>query len=212
MAKCGKVDYSKSMIYKLCCKDVNIKEIYVGSTTNLIKRKYLHKSNCYNKNIKNYNCYVYKFIRDNGGFKNWSMIMIENYSCEKKRELEKRERYFMELLNATLNTYKPFTTEEEKKEQLIECNKEWQEKNKKKILEKQKQYQDKNKDKIKEKKKEYYQNNKNELNEKKNQKFNCECGGKYTLSNRLVHLKTTKHLNYIRLYFNILRQNKTIIK
>ena len=52
MAKYDKVDYSKSMIYKLCCKDVNIKEIYVGSTTNLIKRKYQHKADCYNKNRK----------------------------------------------------------------------------------------------------------------------------------------------------------------
>ena len=102
------VNYGKSMIYKLVCNDVNISDCYVGSTTNFYRRKQEHKSNCCNVNSKIYNSYKYIFIRANGGFENWSMIIIENYSCENKRELEKKERYFMELLNATLNTKKSY--------------------------------------------------------------------------------------------------------
>ena len=190
MAKCGKVDYSKSLIYKLCCKNPEIKEIYVGSTTNFIKRKYQHKSDCYNKNRNHYNHYKYQFIRNNGGFDNWDMVLIENYPCDNKRELEKKERYFMELLNATLNTKKSYLSEEEKIEQQKECVKD---------------YRENNKDKIKEHKK-----NNNEKNKKK--KYNCVCGSNLRLADKKRHLSTTKHLNYIRLYFNILRQNKTIIK
>lgn len=35
--------------------------------------------------------------------------------------------------------------------------------------------------------------------EKMKEKFNCDCGGKYTLSGRLQHTKTFKHLNYLSL-------------
>ena len=44
------IDYSKTIIYKLCCKDINITDIYVGHTTNFIKRKNEHKSDCNNPN------------------------------------------------------------------------------------------------------------------------------------------------------------------
>ena len=174
------VNYTKSIIYKLCCKNPEIKQIYIGSTANEIrKRKNQHKSDCYNKNRESYNLYVYQFIRDNGGFQNWSIIIIENYPCENKRELEKKERYYIELLNATLNSINSYTTEEEKKEQY-------------------KDYQKKYKEKI---------------NEKiKKEKYTCICGSNIRLVEKKRHLKSKKHLNYIRLYFNKLRQNKTIIK
>ena len=213
MVKCDKVDYSKGLIYKLCCKNPEIKEIYVGSTTNLIKRKYYHKYDCNNVNSKAYNHYKYQFIRDNGGFKNWSMILIENYACENKRELEKRERYFMELLNSTLNSYTPFLTEEEKKEQKKEYDKEWIENNKQHYKDYQKEYYEKYKTEIKEYNKQHYKNNKETINEnRKKEKYNCVCGSNLRLADKKRHLKSTKHLDYIRIYFNILRQNKTIIK
>ena len=91
-----KVDYSKSLIYKLCCKDPLIEDIYIGSTTNMKVRKGQHKTHCNNKNDKRYNQNKYQFIRENGGFDNWDMIMIEEYSCNSKRELEKRERYWVD--------------------------------------------------------------------------------------------------------------------
>jgi len=198
MAKCGKVDYSKSLIYKLCCKDVNINEIYVGSTTNLIKRKYKHKYDCNNINSKSYNHYVYRFVRENGGFQNWSMIIIENYPCENKRELEKRERYWLEQLDATLNSIKPFTTEEEIKEQVKECKKKYYENNKEKQKEYQKNYQKNykeiNKDKIKEYNKLINEKNKKEI-------YNCVCGSNIKLVEKKRHLKSKKHLDYIKIIF-----------
>ena len=130
-------DYSKGIIYKLCCKDPLITEIYIGSTTNFIKRKHRHKWNCNNNTEKNkkYNLKVYKFIRNNGGFENWTMIMLEQYNCNNKKELESRERYCIELLKPTLNGQLPTRTKQE-----------WRLENKDKI----KQHNINNKDKIKE--------------------------------------------------------------
>ena len=75
----GKIDYSKTIIYKLCCKDVNITDEYVGGTTNFYGRKGNHKGKCNNSNTR-----VYKFIRENGGWDNWEMIEIEKYNAIEK--------------------------------------------------------------------------------------------------------------------------------
>ena len=110
-----KIDYSKSIIYKLCCKNPLITDIYIGSTTNFRNRKYNHKTSCNNNSQKNkkYNSNLYKFIRDNGGFENFDMIMIEEYSCENKKQLETRERYYIDLLKSKLNKNIPTRTLQE---------------------------------------------------------------------------------------------------
>ena len=64
-------DYSKSLIYKLECKDPNITEIYVGATTDFYTRKNLHKSACINKDGKfKHNTPLYCFMRLHGGWNN----------------------------------------------------------------------------------------------------------------------------------------------
>ena len=57
------IDYQKAKIYKLCCKDVDVIECYVGPTTNMTRRKYQHKNACNNESSKEYNRNVYRFIR-----------------------------------------------------------------------------------------------------------------------------------------------------
>ena len=102
------INYKKACIYEIICKDVNITEGYVGSTTNLVKRRYEHKSSCNNENCKQYNRYVYQFIRDNGGFENWDVVLIEQViDCKDKEHLHKRERFYIESLKAELNKYIP---------------------------------------------------------------------------------------------------------
>jgi hypothetical protein len=216
------VNYHNSIIYKICCKDVNIKKIYVGSTANALRvRKSKHKSSCNNENNKNYNLYVYQFIRQNGGFDNWSMIEIEKYKCENKQELHKRERFYIEELNAELNKVIPNRSLEEwykdNKETILEKNKEYRIDNKEKIAEINKQYYENNKETITEYKKEYYEknketilekvkkyqkkyrnDNKETITQKQKQKFKCGCGGKYTLQNKAGHLKTKRHQTYLQ--------------
>ena len=37
------VNYNQSIIYKICCNDTDVEDIYVGSTTNYYRRKQEHK-------------------------------------------------------------------------------------------------------------------------------------------------------------------------
>lgn len=106
--------YDNSIIYKIVCNDPTIKDVYVGSTININKRIILHKSECTNPNTTGYNSPVYKFIRSNGGWENWRLIIIELFECDNNNDLRLREKYFKNRLNAKLNNNEPHTTQEEK--------------------------------------------------------------------------------------------------
>jgi hypothetical protein len=168
------VNYNNSIIYKIVCKDINVKEFYVGSTTNFNRRKQQHKSESNNSNSKKYNYTIYQFIRDNGKFENWDMLLIEKYNCNDKLELHKREREYIETLGASLNKNIPSRTIKEYKEKYYENNKDklTQSKhkyyidNKAEIAGKNKEYRENNKDIIKQRKKDYANNNKPVLKQK----------------------------------------------
>ena len=96
-------DYSKTIIYKIECKDVNIKDVYIGQTTNFINRKAVHKIRCNHNNNPKYYYKIYECMRNNGGFNNWDIIKLENYNCNNLKEAINREKYYMNLLNPTLN-------------------------------------------------------------------------------------------------------------
>ena len=172
-------DYSKTIIYKIVCKDLNIPDIYIGHTKNFTQRKNTHKNSCCNETSPNYNRYVYKFIRQNGGWENWSMIQIEQHNCKNKRDAESTEQYWIEQLGATLNSNKPYAMckeeekiykknwYEEKKDYVLQKAKEQYEENKEQKIEYQKQYAEENKDKIKSYQDEYREKNKEQLYEQK---------------------------------------------
>ena len=73
------IDYSKCVIYKIVCKDFSIKDLYVGSTTDFVKRRSVHKKECNDDKIRKVDLKIYKIIRVNGGWENWSIIAIEDY-------------------------------------------------------------------------------------------------------------------------------------
>lgn len=195
------IDYSKTIIYKICCKDPTITDVYVGHTTDLIKRRHAHKCSCCNPDNKGCNLYIYQFIRDNGGWDNWDVIMIEECNLNNHNEALKKERWWLDELKATLNKYIPSRTFEE-------WNKDYYQKNKDKIKDKNKEYRENNKDKNKDKNKEYnkqwYENNKGKIKEyrenrkdKIKEKNKCECGGCYRYDGKTRHLKTKKHQLYL---------------
>ena len=191
------MDYSKTIIYKIVCKDLDIRDAYVGHTTNWIKRKSAHKKNCNNQNSKNYNFNIYKFIRENGNWDNWEMIEIKKYPCNDKREAEAEERRYYEELNANLNRYIPYTTNEEKKEQAIKRTKNWRVKNEDKMKENNKNYYKNNKEEINQKNKNYKDNNKDKISNDRKIKIQCQCGSIVRKSDISRHLKSKKHINYI---------------
>ena len=104
-------NYSKTQIYKIVCNDPNIDSFYIGCTTNWTRRKQNHKERCNNENDKKHNLQIYQIMRENGGFENFNMILVEDYPCENKRESEKREQYWKDLLKPDMNKINPFSME-----------------------------------------------------------------------------------------------------
>jgi hypothetical protein len=117
------IDYSKTLIYKIVCNDLTITDVYVGSTTDFTRRKSCHKSSCNNINSKKYDFKVYQTIRANGGWENWSMILVENFPCENVNESHARERFWHETLNANLNIQVPNRLRKEYKKEYHDKNK-----------------------------------------------------------------------------------------
>jgi hypothetical protein len=163
------IDYSNTIIYKLCCNDPTITDIYVGHTTNFTNRKRFHKSKCNNENSKDYNIYVYQFIREHGNWNNWSMIELEKICCVDSNDATKHERRHLELLGATLNSNIPSRTDKEYRidnaDKIKEKDKQYREENKETIHEYKKIYYEENKEEIKEQKKKYREENKEKIKE-----------------------------------------------
>ena len=154
-------DYSKALIYKIVCNDIKIKECYYGSTTSFINRKNAHKSSCNNINSNCYNQPKYKFIRENGEWDNWNMVLVKYYPCNNRLELEREERLCMEQDENRLNCILPARTDDERKEYI----KQHYIDNADKIKEQQKQYKIDNADKIRKRKKQYYIDNADKIKE-----------------------------------------------
>ena len=109
-----KINYQNTIIYKIVCNDLTVKDLYIGCTTDFKRRKSEHKNWC-NAPLKG----LYECIYNNGGWSNWSMIEIEKYPCNDGNEARKKERYWVEELKATLNNNKPILTTTERENYLI---------------------------------------------------------------------------------------------
>ena len=127
-------------VYKISCVDENIKEFYIGSTDDLQKRIYKHQ-----ERYINYNQYVYKFIRENGGISNWEINPIEIFSFLTKEELRQHEQFYLDEYKPQLNTNRAYRTQE----QLVKQQNDHYKNNKIYRLENVKQYYKKNSEKIK---------------------------------------------------------------
>jgi hypothetical protein len=176
------IDYAKTIIYKIVCNNLSVTDNYVGHTTDFVRRKQSHKNRCTNEKDKKHNFKIYRIIRENGGWINWSMIEIEKFPCETVFEACRQERYHYELLNSTLNMIYPQRSQ-----------KEYYEIHKKKINERVKEYYVANKKKVKERILIYKDSHKEELKEKKNKRHICECGKEFSAGNKSRHLKSNIH-------------------
>ena len=150
-------NYQNGKIYKITCEETKL--VYYGSSVqSLSKRLSQHKEN---KHLKKYKTNL---------MTNPKIHLIENFPCNTKAELEKRERHFIEN-NECVNRIIPTRTPKE-------------------------YYQD-NKEFIKQQSRDYRNKNKEKTALKRGVKVNCECGGKYTLINKSVHSRTKRHIKYV---------------
>jgi hypothetical protein len=218
-----KTNYANTKIYKLVCRDLTVSEIYVGHTTDFTNRKSNHKSNSINIKHKEYNYKVYRYIRENGGFLNWQMVEIEKFPCLDEIEACKRERYWIETLQSSLNCNIPGRTQKEyhtdNRETILAQKRQYREENIELIVIGNKKYYDENKEHIKADKKRYYKDNKDliaishkkyyeehkeqlksaskKYREEHSEKVVCDCGVKYQIIGKTRHLNTKKHLAYL---------------
>lgn len=92
--------------YKLHHAHDFTKECYVGSSSNFANRKNKHKYNCNNPNSNRHNLRVYRYIRSNGGFANWTFTVLEERENLTKQRKLIRERVLTERHGGTLNSQK----------------------------------------------------------------------------------------------------------
>tara|TARA_X000001036_G_C20435088_1_gene706893 strand:+ start:277 stop:810 length:534 start_codon:yes stop_codon:yes gene_type:complete len=163
-------------IYKLVCDDCD--DFYVGSTKSIKDRKYKHKHKAKKDPSKKY-----QIIRDNGGWENWRMVVLEecDESIKTKLQAEMREETFRLELKATMNTKRARRTDEVQKQLKSECDKRYREK-----------YSEELKEKNKEK---WIRNRETILAERRDDKVTCVCGCQVSKNHIARHMKTAKHLN-----------------
>jgi len=79
---------------------------YIGSTKDFNDRKTDHKNDCYNVNHRNHNYRVYQFVRDNGGWNNFTMEKLYDVKDDENR-FEKEQEY-MDMYKPSLNQKRAF--------------------------------------------------------------------------------------------------------
>ena len=141
------VDYQNAKIYKLWSPSQNL--VYIGSTTQkLSQRKTKHVSD-----FKSWQNGKMNFVTSFSvlEFEDHRIELIENYPCNSKEELLKREGYYIKELDCINKCVSGRTQKEyyqDNKEELAKKHKEYYQNNKEELAKKKKQYQIDNKEEI----------------------------------------------------------------
>jgi hypothetical protein len=202
--------YHKSKIYTI--RSYRTDKYYIGSTCDALhKRLYKHRIS-----YKYYLNGKYDFVSsfDIIKYEDHYIELLEDYKCETRNELTKREgelirKYKDEIVNCkiegrTLKEYRNDNKEkikeyyEDNKDKIKEYYKKYSEDNKDKIKQKDDEYRKNNKDKIKK----YYEDNKDKLKQQSKEQYtklyDCECGKtQIQLGNKSRHIKSKFHLDHI---------------
>lgn len=151
--------YRNGKVYRMNVGD----EFYIGSScAPLPKRKGQHKDKMKKFPLRR----LYQKVLE-VGWENVSIVLVEEYPCENKMELERRERYWIDELQPSLNTYVPTRTKKEhyeaNKDTILQKTKEYREANKDFYKQYNKNYHEAHKETLAHKNKEYREANKEKL-------------------------------------------------
>lgn len=143
-------------------------KVYIGSTTQSLNvRLRCHK--------KDYKLYLegkrsfltsFEIIK----FEDCCIELLEEYPCENKNQLHKREGEFIKIYNCVNKRVAGRNQKERRTENCIEFKKKCQD---------------------------YYLKNKERISDKNKSSIKCECGGCYTYQHKSRHFKTKKHVDYL---------------
>ena len=91
-----------SCIYKIYCKDSNIKDFYIGKAKDLNNRIATHR----HWSKKNSKQKLYKFINENGGIENFDFEIIQELTERNLNIINDIEREYICIYKPTLNSNK----------------------------------------------------------------------------------------------------------
>jgi hypothetical protein len=204
-------DYQNGKIYTIRCKtDETL--VYVGSTTQpLYKRLDKHKQNSKSSPIRSS---IGRLINQLGTDV-FYIELYENYKCNSKEELNKREgevireigtvnkvvagrtrqEYREENVEKIRETRKAYR--EENVEKIKEYSKTYYSENVEKIRETRKAYREENVEKIRETMKAYREKNAEKIREMKKEKYECVCGSVCRRADTQRHFRSKKHIDFI---------------
>ncbi len=186
---------------------------YIGSTTDVKRRKIQHKYSCNKIKNREYNKKLYKYIRENGGFDEWEMVILDEFNVFSitSKKIVNYENRFINAFDALnkLNSRPEYGCtyaernitgkiwREKNKDKKIENDKIYYDNNKEKINNQRKIYYNNNKGEIKKKNREYHHTNKEKLNEDRKIKINCEiCYALIRKDGIKEHQRSKKCINY----------------
>ena len=132
---------------------------YIGSTFMTINERYLWHQSSLNK------CSSKAIISEHASVK-----LLEEVVVETKADLRLLERKWFSTSENVVNKNRPYRTEDEKKQQLVD-------------------YRGSHAA--------YFKTYRDQAAGKWGEHFTCDCGGRYTLINKNAHLKREKHCDFI---------------
>ena len=106
--------WSYAHLYKISRKDESVNDMYIGSSAQIPRAMGRHKSYCNNAKHKMHGDYLYQIIREHGGVDTLD-LQDNNYNFVVSNENEgKLKRRMPENLKASLNSYIPVRSEQER--------------------------------------------------------------------------------------------------
>lgn len=174
--------YQSGKVYKIINSQTD--DVYVGSTyLTLAERMIQHY-----KDSKKGNGSKLHHLMNQIGFEHFTIVLLEAYPCGNKEELVKREEFYRQQLQPTLNILRCHAdiahglTREEYKKQYKTIHKQ-------KCSEYNKKYRLENKDKVQE----YNKAHREKINAYNQEILTCECGKEITRRHMARHRRTTIH-------------------
>ena len=193
--------YQNGKIYKIV--DVGYNKCYIGSTCESLSKRMERHRKCYK--LYQHNGKVdtrARLLFEEFGVENCKIELIENYACESKEELLRKEGQFiqcMECVNKCVAGRTPQEYKQQHKEHYKQLQKERYEKNKNVIKQTARDYWHTHKEERHEYQKQHYQQNKNEINKtRREDRFLCECGSSCSRHQKQRHFKTSKHQEWLK--------------
>jgi len=164
--------YKKALIYRIFCRLSN--KTYIGATCCTLKNKIRKHSKNFNKLLNRNNDIKPKYVNSFDVLKNnhYDAYEVVTFECQSKEEMKKKLDEYIEKCDCINKT------------NIYESCEDWAKKN----CDYMENYNEMMNKLI------HY----NEMNKSTKRKGNvCDCGGKYTNHNKVYHVKTQKHKNYL---------------